>query len=109
MCGICGELRFDGGPVAGPALLAMRDQLAHRGPDAVGEYLAPGGHAGLAFRRLRIIDLSINGDQPMPNEDGSIRLVFNGEIYNFQELRRRLEAKGHRFRSRSDTETIVHL
>jgi asparagine synthase (glutamine-hydrolysing) len=109
MCGICGELRLDGGVAAAGELTAMRDRLAHRGPDAAGTFVSDDRHSGLAFRRLRIIDLSANGDQPMPNEDGSVRVVFNGEIYNFKELRRRLEARGHRFRSHSDTETIVHL
>ena len=87
----------------------MRDRLAHRGPDADGCYRSPGGRASLAFRRLRIIDLTAAASQPMANEDGSVQLVFNGEIYNFRELRDRLVARGHCFRSRSDTETIVHL
>jgi len=109
MCGICGEVRFDGAAVPAARLTAMRDQLVHRGPDSLGAYLAPDGRAGLGFRRLRIIDLSANGSQPMPNEDGRVQAVFNGEIYNFQDLRRGLVARGHRFRSRTDTETIVHL
>ncbi len=109
MCGICGELRFDGRPAADPELIGMRDRLRHRGPDSDGLFVAPGGAAGLAFRRLRIIDLTANASQPMANEDGSVQVVFNGEIYNFRALRERLIAAGHRFRSRSDTETIVHL
>jgi len=109
MCGICGELRFDGRPVQGAVLTAMSDRLIHRGPDAAGQFVAADGTAGFGFRRLRIIDLSVNGNQPMPNEDDSVQVVFNGEIYNYQELRRRLESRGHRFRSHSDTETIVHL
>jgi asparagine synthase (glutamine-hydrolysing) len=109
MCGICGELRFDGRAVDPAELLGMRDRLVHRGPDAEGLYLAPDARAGLGFRRLRIIDLSANGNQPMENEDGTVRVVFNGEIYNFRELRARCEARGHRFRSRTDTEVIVHL
>jgi asparagine synthase (glutamine-hydrolysing) len=109
MCGICGELRFDGRPVDRDVLVAMRDALVHRGPDADGEHVAPRANASLGFRRLRIIDLSVNGNQPMPNEDGSVHVVFNGEIYNFRDLRRQLESRGHRFRSKSDTETIVHL
>jgi asparagine synthase (glutamine-hydrolysing) len=110
MCGICGELRFGGGaPVATAHLAAMRDQLIHRGPDSDGLYVSPNGRAGLGFRRLRIIDLTPNASQPMPNEDGSVRLIFNGEIYNFRELRKDLVARGHRFRSQSDSEVIVHL
>jgi asparagine synthase (glutamine-hydrolysing) len=109
MCGICGELRFDGRGVDEVTLLAMRDQLIHRGPDSEGLYVSPDGRAGLAFRRLRVIDLTSNASQPMANEDGSVRVVFNGEIYNFEALRAQLVDRGHQFRSRSDTETIVHL
>jgi asparagine synthase (glutamine-hydrolysing) len=109
MCGICGEVRFDGGPIVPQDITRMRDRLVHRGPDADGFYLAPHASAALGFRRLRIIDLSVSANQPMPNEDGSVHVVFNGEIYNFRELRRRLEQRGHRFRSKSDTEVIVHL
>jgi asparagine synthase (glutamine-hydrolysing) len=110
MCGICGELRFEShGRTNAGDLVAMRDQLIHRGPDSEGLYVSPGGRAGLAFRRLRIIDLTPNASQPMPNEDGSVQVVFNGEIYNYQELRKGLVARGHRFRSQSDTEVIAHL
>ena len=109
MCGICGEVRFDGGLVRPENVRAMRDRLVHRGPDAEGLYVAPQNRAGLGFRRLSIIDLTASGNQPMPNEDSSIQLVCNGEIYNFRELRARLESRGHRFRSRSDSEVIVHL
>ena len=109
MCGICGERRFDGRPVDEPTVAAMRDRLAHRGPDSCGAYRSPDGGAALGFRRLRIIDLTANANQPMPNEDGGVRVVFNGEIYNFRELREGLLQRGHRFRSRSDTETIAHL
>jgi asparagine synthase (glutamine-hydrolysing) len=109
MCGICGELRFDGAPVSAGRLIAMRDQIAHRGPDSDGVYLTPGGACGLGFRRLRIIDLTPNASQPMANEDGAVQVVFNGEIYNFRTLREGLVARGHVFRSHSDTETIVHL
>jgi asparagine synthase (glutamine-hydrolysing) len=109
MCGICGEVRFDGRAPRDAEIVAMRDRLLHRGPDSDGVYLSPTGAAALGFRRLRIIDLTPNASQPMPNEDGSIQVVFNGEIYNFQELRSGLVARGHRFRSHSDTETIVHL
>src|SRR3989442_455897 len=110
MCGVCGELRFgaadryDAGGIA-----AMRALLIHRGPDSDGLDVSPHGRAGPAFRRLRICDLSPNDSQPMPNEVGSVQVVFNGEIYNFRELRRGLEARGHRFRSYADTEVIAHL
>jgi len=109
MCGICGERRFDGRPIDDSTVAAMRDRLAHRGPDSCGAYRSPDGAAALGFRRLRIIDLTANANQPMPNEDGAVRVVFNGEIYNFRELRDGLVQRGHSFRSRSDTETIVHL
>jgi asparagine synthase (glutamine-hydrolysing) len=109
MCGICGELRTAGGTTSPERIVGMRDALIHRGPDAAGLYLSPDRRMGLGFRRLRIIDLSPDADQPMANEDGSVRLVFNGEIYNFRALRTELEGKGHRFRSKSDSEVIVHL
>lgn len=109
MCGICGELKFDGSAVGADRIVAMREALDHRGPDDTGVFVSPDGRAGLGFRRLRIIDLNPTANQPMPNEDGSVHVVFNGEIYNFRELRRRLESQGHRFRSKSDTEVIVHL
>ncbi|HMD35042.1 MAG TPA: asparagine synthase (glutamine-hydrolyzing) [Vicinamibacterales bacterium] len=109
MCGICGELRFDGQPSNAAVVTAMRDRLTHRGPDEGGLYTSPSGSAALGFRRLRIIDLTANASQPLGNEDGSIQVAFNGEIYNYRELRRVLAARGHRFKSQSDTETIVHL
>jgi asparagine synthase (glutamine-hydrolysing) len=89
-------------------LTHMRDALAHRGPDSDGLFVSDDGAVGLGFRRLRIIDLTPNGNQPMANEDGSIQLVFNGEIYNYRTLRDQLESR-HQFRSQTDTETIVHL
>jgi asparagine synthase (glutamine-hydrolysing) len=109
MCGICGELRFDGAPVREEELVTMRDRLVHRGPDSFGVYVSPRAAAGLGFRRLKIIDLSPNASQPMANEDGTVQVVFNGEIYNYRTLREGLVARGHRFRSQSDTEVIVHL
>jgi asparagine synthase (glutamine-hydrolysing) len=110
MCGICGELSFDRSrPVSADVVRAMRDQLTHRGPDACGVFVSSDGAAGLGVRRLKIIDLSPIANQPMSNEDDSVHLVFNGEIYNFQTIRDRLAAAGHRFRSRSDSEVIVHL
>ena len=80
-----------------------------RGPDDAGEWWSVDGRIGLAHRRLSIIDLSERATQPMANTDGSLVLTFNGEIYNFRELRRGLEAKGHRFLSDSDTEVLIHL
>jgi asparagine synthase (glutamine-hydrolysing) len=110
MCGICGELSLGAsGPVSAEHVRAMRDLLVHRGPDSHGVFISLDGAAGLGFRRLRIIDLSESANQPMPNEDASVHLVFNGEIYNFAGLRERLVAGGHRFRSHSDSEVIVHL
>jgi asparagine synthase (glutamine-hydrolysing) len=86
----------------------MRDLLQHRGPDARGSFVSSDSHVGLGFRRLSIIDLSPAGNQPMSNEDGSIQIVFNGEVYNFSEIRPELEARGHHFRSQTDTEVILH-
>jgi len=109
MCGIVGEVRFDGGPVEVGTVAAMRDRLVHRGPDSAGLYLAPDARAALGFRRLAIVDLSTSANQPLPNEDGSVHVVFNGEIYNFAGLREDLIRRGHTFRSRTDSEVIVHL
>jgi asparagine synthase (glutamine-hydrolysing) len=107
MCGICGKLEFDPEASVAPYLLKrMADAIVHRGPDDEGYYVK--GQIGLGFRRLSIIDLS-GGHQPLSNEDDSIWIVFNGEIYNYQELRALLLSKGHIFRTQSDTEVIVHL
>ncbi len=107
MCGIAGVLYADlQRPVDPRVLRAMGDAIAHRGPDADGYWIDPG--LGLVHRRLSIIDLS-GGGQPLGNADGSVQVVFNGEIYNFAELRARLESRGHRFSTRSDTEVLVHL
>ena len=111
MCGIAGQVRFRQ-PVNSEELVAMNRELAHRGPDDEGLWFTPQGSfpsVGLAHRRLSIIDLSADGHQPMTNEDGSLWIVFNGEIYNFHDLRRDLIARGHRYQSRSDTEAILHL
>ncbi len=107
MCGIVGKLNLSGEPVEPEALERMAGLLAHRGPDDQGVFLDQG--LGLGARRLAILDLSPAGRQPLPNEDGSVWVVFNGEIYNFLELKRELEGKGHRFRSQTDTEVLVHL
>ncbi|NMB77588.1 MAG: asparagine synthase (glutamine-hydrolyzing), partial [Methanomicrobiales archaeon] len=106
MCGIAGQYRFDGGAPDAMLLAAMGDSLAHRGPDGSGTHIH--GNTGLVHRRLAIIDLSEDGLQPMKNEDGTLWVVFNGEIYNFIELRTELIGKGHRFHSHSDTEVILH-
>jgi len=106
MCGIAGILDLEGRPVAPDDVAAMCSAITHRGPDAEGAYVA--GRVGLGMRRLAIIDLS-TGDQPIANEDGSVWVVFNGELYNFQELRRELLDRGHRFRTTGDTEVLVHL
>ena len=107
MCGICGKLVFDPEQKVSAELVdRMMSVISHRGPDGQGKYLS--GPVGLGHARLAIIDLS-TGDQPMTNEDGTIWLVYNGEIYNFQELRDRLIKKGHIFRSTCDTEVIIHL
>jgi asparagine synthase (glutamine-hydrolysing) len=87
----------------------MTATIQHRGPDHAATYLSSGAHAGLGFRRLSIIDLRSAANQPIGNEDGSVQLVFNGEIYNFKDLRKGLVANGHQFRSNSDSEVIVHL
>ena len=106
MCGIAGILNYGtGGAVAPAQLRAMADTMVHRGPDDDGVFIA--GPVGLAHRRLSIIDLH-GGHQPMFNEDGSVAIVFNGEIYNHRELRSVLESKGHVYRTQSDTESIVH-
>ena len=105
MCGIAGVVRFDGGIVDPALLAAMADQLVHRGPDGHGVWVD--GSVGFAHRRLSIIDLSPLGRQPMASRDGRHQLVFNGEIYNFRELRRELEAAGCAFVSESDTEVVL--
>ncbi|HEX7071403.1 MAG TPA: asparagine synthase (glutamine-hydrolyzing), partial [Rhodothermales bacterium] len=106
MCGIAGMFRESGCDEA--SLVRMRDALVHRGPDDAGFWIGDDRRVGLAQRRLSIIAPGPDGHQPICNEDGTIWLVFNGEIYNYVDLRRQLELLGHRFRSRSDTETIVH-
>lgn len=107
MCGICGIVLSDANATVSPDVIErMSDSIVHRGPDDSGQYL--NGRVGLGFRRLSIIDLA-GGHQPMPNEDETVWITYNGEIYNHAEHRRPLEAKGHAFRTRCDTEAIVHL
>ena len=106
MCGIVGICNLDGAPVEVAILRRMGDLVAHRGPDGEGYHAAES--VGLGHRRLSIIDLSPLGHQPMSNETGSVVVVHNGEIYNFQSLRVELEGLGHRFHSQTDTEVIVH-
>jgi asparagine synthase (glutamine-hydrolysing) len=106
MCGIAGKFNFDRTrPIDRDRLVAMTDAVSHRGPDADGFYISNG--IGLGHRRLSIIDLA-TGDQPLANEDQTIWVIFNGEIYNFADIRMELERAGHVFRTHSDTEVIVH-
>lgn len=105
MCGIAGVIRFDGAPVDRSVLAAMNAAISHRGPDGDGFWID--GSVGFAHRRLAIIDLA-TGDQPMFNEDGNVGTVFNGELYNFLDVKPKLAALGHAFKTNSDTEVIVH-
>src|SRR5207248_7614036 len=107
MCGICGILYCgEERRVQRDTLAQMNAQIVHRGPDDDGFFVE--GNVGLAMRRLSIIDIR-TGQQPISNEDESLWIVYNGEIYNHRDLRSKLEARGHRYRTKSDTETIVHL
>src|SRR3954469_20705822 len=102
MCGVVGALAFSGSrfEITSAYIERMRDAMAHRGPDGVGAWIAADGRVGLGHRRLSIIDLAAAAGQPMANEDGSIRLTYNGEIYNHRELRAELEQTGrHRWRT----------
>src|ERR1035441_10151289 len=106
MCGIVGTISSRS--LVDPGLLArMRDTLRHRGPDGSGLWVSEDGCVGLAQTRLAIIDLSPGGYQPMADVCNEYQIVFNGEIYNYQDLRCKLEKRGHRFRSASDTEVIL--
>jgi asparagine synthase (glutamine-hydrolysing) len=110
MCGIAGVVQTDSRIENGPHLAEVfRGTLHHRGPDDAGTYCSPDGGALLTANRLAIVDLSPAGHMPMTNEDGTIWLVYNGEIYNFRTLRAELEGRGHRFRSETDSEVILHL
>lgn len=112
MCGIAGILSFNESRhksnVSFPVLNKMANSIAHRGPDSNGVWISPSNNCGFAFRRLSIIDLSLAGNQPMSTADGSVTIVFNGEIYNYLELREKLLKKGYSFRSRTDTEVILY-
>jgi asparagine synthase (glutamine-hydrolysing) len=107
LCGIAGYFIKKGAQIDAGLLKRMTRTLTHRGPDEEGYYINDRGNAGLGHRRLSIIDLA-TGQQPLSNEDGTVWISFNGEIYNFKDLIRELEAKGHVFRTKSDTEAIVH-
>src|SRR5437763_232478 len=110
MCGICGIVTRDRGIRCDQETVTrMRDTLVHRGPDDAGEFVSSDHVVALGHRRLSIIDLSAAGHQPMSNEDGTMWITYNGEVYNHVALREELEARGHLFRSHTDTEVIVHL
>src|SRR5512138_2283125 len=107
MCGIAGIVRFDPRDVVEESRVKrMRDVLRHRGPDGEGLWIE--GPVGLGHRRLAIVDVA-GGLQPMSSDDGQAWVVYNGEIYNHARIRARLEARGHRYRTRSDTESLLHL
>jgi len=106
MCGIAGIFNLNGEPVSQVILRKMTDAIAHRGPDSEGFYID--SFIGLGHRRLAIIDLSPAGHQPMATEDGNYIITYNGEVYNFKELRVELESSGHKFRSKTDTEVVLH-
>jgi asparagine synthase (glutamine-hydrolysing) len=110
MCGIAGTLAFDDALTVDESTVSrMTATLRHRGPDDAGTYVRPDERVALGHRRLSIIDLSSAGHQPMSNEDGTVWITYNGEVYNHGELRSELERRGHRFRSATDTEAIIHL
>jgi asparagine synthase (glutamine-hydrolysing) len=111
MCGVASIFSYHrvAGPVDRVELGLMREAMAARGPDGQGQWFSPDHRVGLAHRRLSIIDLSAQGAQPMASEDGQVVISFNGEIYNYRQLRARLEASGRRFHSQSDTEVLLHL
>lgn len=111
MCGICGIYNFSQNPaneISADIIKTMTDIIAHRGPDDAGIYISDDQKVGLGARRLSIVDVA-GGHQPLSNEDGTIWITYNGEIYNHSELRKPLEQKGHRYQTKTDTETVVHL
>ncbi len=105
MCGIVGVVNLDGRAADRALVGRMNEAIHHRGPDEDGYYVE--GHVGLAMRRLAIIDLR-GGQQPVANEDGTARIVYNGEVYNYREVKKELEARGHRFHTDCDTEVVLH-
>lgn len=117
MCGICGKINIEGKEIRRSLIAGMNSALSHRGPDDEGLHIEnpsvgtgePSISAGLGHKRLSIIDLSKAGKQPMPNEDKTIWMVFNGEIYNYKSLKEEVKKKGHRFLSQTDCEVIIHL
>ncbi len=110
MCGVCGIMAWGSGVRCDDeTVVRMRDTLVHRGPDDAGSFVSADQRVALGHRRLSIIDLTPAGHQPMSNEDGTVWITYNGEVYNHAALRRELEARGHTFRSATDTEAIVHL
>src|SRR5579862_3066554 len=111
MCGIAGIYAYGdaAAPVDRTELLRIRDHMARRGPDGAGLWIGKDERIGFGHRRLAIIDLSESGVQPMHSADGRYVITFNGEIYNYRELRRTLEADGAIFHSQSDTEVLLHL
>jgi len=108
MCGFCGVVSYAAAPTTPAQIEKMTATMTHRGPDDAGVHLLAGGRVALGHRRLSIVDLSAAGHQPMSNEDGTVWIVYNGEVYNHEALRAELEAAGHRYRSRTDTETLLH-
>lgn len=109
MCGLVGIYNYKNNQeVDEGVLIKARETMIHRGPDDAGLYISPDKKIGLAHRRLSIIDLSPAGHQPMSNEDETIWIVYNGEIYNYLEIRPELEKVGHQFKSNTDTEVILH-
>ena len=105
MCGIAGQINFDGEPVSLEILKRMTDAISHRGPDGEGHWIDE--NVGLGHRRLAIIDPSSAGHQPMISADHRFVLTYNGEVYNFRDLRTELEAKGYEFNSQTDSEVVL--
>jgi len=110
MCGIAGivKLKDNTFQITDSLLKKMSDVIVHRGPDSEGRWISHDRRCGFSFRRLAIIDLSANGNQPMHDTDGRFTIVFNGEIYNHRDLRKQLEQKGYKYKSNTDTETILY-